>query len=80
MGRTTLLAKLAGDTKNFEWIYRFPANTSMPTGGVVPPTPVLAHLLGIAPIQRSRSVENENQQGVPARGSRARKPTRQEAA
>src|SRR5271157_1301454 len=39
---TTLLAKLAGDFKDCEWIYRFGANPGMPRGGVLPPTPVLA--------------------------------------
>src|SRR3954451_11042159 len=42
MGRTTLLAKLAGDTQNCQWIYRFRANPWMPRGGIVPPTPGLA--------------------------------------
>ena len=42
MGRTTLLGKLASDSKNCKWIYRFPANPGMPRGGIVPPTPVLA--------------------------------------
>src|SRR5262245_23711306 len=42
MGRTTLLAKLAGDAKNCKWIYRFPADLERPRGGIVPPTPVLA--------------------------------------
>ena len=41
-GETTLLAKLAGDFKDCEWIYRFGANPGMPRGGVLPPTPVLA--------------------------------------
>ncbi len=41
-GETTLLAKLAGDFKACEWIYRFGANPGMPRGGVLPPTPVLA--------------------------------------
>jgi hypothetical protein len=41
-GKTTLLAKLASDFKNCEWIYRIPANPGMPRGGIVPPTPVLA--------------------------------------
>jgi len=39
---TTLLAKLAGDFKDCEWIYRFGANPGMPRGGVLPPPPVLA--------------------------------------
>src|SRR5436305_6295372 len=42
MGKTTLLAKLASDFKNCEWIYRFRANPGMPRGGIVPPAPVLA--------------------------------------
>src|SRR6202042_2134029 len=42
MGRTTLLAKLAGDSTNFPWIYRVRAHPGMPRGGIVPPTPVLA--------------------------------------
>src|SRR6516164_8129378 len=42
MGRTTLLAKLAGESKNCKWIYRIRANPGMPRGGIVPPTPVLA--------------------------------------
>src|SRR5580700_8739868 len=42
MGRTTLLAKLAGDSKNCKWIYRFRANPGMPRGGILPPAPVLA--------------------------------------
>src|SRR5271157_3388517 len=41
-GETTLLAKLAGDFKDCEWIYRFGANPGMPRGGVLPPNPVLA--------------------------------------
>ena len=41
-GETTLLAKIAGDFKDYEWIYRFGANPGMPRGGVLPPTPVLA--------------------------------------
>jgi len=41
-GETTLVAKLAGDFKDCEWIYRFGANPGMPRGGVLPPTPVLA--------------------------------------
>src|SRR5438045_445666 len=42
MGQTTLLAKLIGDDKNCEWIYRIRANPGMPRGGILPPTPVLA--------------------------------------
>ena len=42
MGKTTLLAKLASDFKNCQWIYRISANPGMPRGGIVPPTPVLA--------------------------------------
>jgi hypothetical protein len=42
MGKSTLLAKLANDDKNCEWIYRFWANPGMPRGGVLPPFPVLA--------------------------------------
>src|ERR1700719_4118823 len=42
MGRMTLLAKLAGDSKNCKWIYRIAANPGMPRGGIVPPAPVLA--------------------------------------
>jgi hypothetical protein len=42
MGRTTLLAKLASDSKNCKWIYRFPANPGMPKSSIVLPTPVLA--------------------------------------
>ena len=41
-GETTLLAKIAGDFKDYEWIYRFGANPGMPRGGVLPPTPVWA--------------------------------------
>ena len=41
-GETTLLAKIAGDFKDYEWIYRFGANPGMPRGGVLPSTPVLA--------------------------------------
>src|SRR6516165_7162897 len=42
MGKTTLLAKLASDFKNCQWIYRISANPGMPRGGIVPPSPVLA--------------------------------------
>jgi hypothetical protein len=42
MGRMILLAKLVGDDKDYEWIYRFEANPGMPRGGVLPPFPVLA--------------------------------------
>ncbi len=42
MGRMISLAKLAGDDKNCEWIYRFEANPGMPRGGVLLPSPVLA--------------------------------------
>ena len=37
-----MLAKIAGDFKDYEWIYRFGANPGMPRGGVLPPTPVWA--------------------------------------
>jgi hypothetical protein len=42
VGETNLLAKLAGDFKDCEWIYRFGANPGMPRGGILPPSPVLA--------------------------------------
>jgi hypothetical protein len=41
-GRATVLAKLANDFKNCQWIYRIRANPGMPRGGIVPPSPVLA--------------------------------------
>jgi hypothetical protein len=41
-GEMILLAKLTGDFKDCEWIYRFGANPGMPRGGILPPIPVLA--------------------------------------
>src|SRR4051812_21785820 len=42
MGKPALLVKLDGGYKNCEWIYHFRANPGGPTGGIVPPAPVLA--------------------------------------
>src|SRR5512135_1272685 len=41
MGKSTLLAKLVGDTEICEWIYRFGTNPGLPRGGFLPPFPVL---------------------------------------
>ena len=71
MGRTTLLAKLAGDSKNCNWIYRIRANPGMPRGGIVPPTPVLAPGSALGRVPALPYPPPRSLQSTPGHGTRA---------